>query len=81
MERNLSKPWDPHHIPTWVPIFTPANLRTWRTLYLYPGNREGQLGVQNCQQLAGTLKVGRYLRELGMPPLTLQEEGLTKGTS
>ena len=26
-------------------------------------------------------KVGRYLRELGMPPLTLQEEGLTKGTS
>ena len=27
------------------------------------------------------MKVGRYLRELGMPPLTLQEEGLTKGTS
>ena len=26
-------------------------------------------------------KVGRYLRELGMPPLTLQEECLTKGTS
>ena len=26
-------------------------------------------------------RVGRYLRELGMPPLTLQEEGLTKGTS
>ena len=26
-------------------------------------------------------KVGKYLRELGMPPLTLQEEGLTKGTS
>ena len=26
-------------------------------------------------------EVGRYLRELGMPPLTLQEEGLTKGTS
>ena len=25
-------------------------------------------------------EVGRYLRELGMPPLTLQEEGLTKGT-
>ena len=25
--------------------------------------------------------VGRYLRELGMPPLTMQEEGLTKGTS
>ena len=25
--------------------------------------------------------VGRYLREVGMPPLTLQEEGLTKGTS
>ena len=25
--------------------------------------------------------VGRYLRELGMPPLTLQEEGLTKGMS
>ena len=27
------------------------------------------------------VQVGRYLRELGMPPLTLQEEGLTKGTS
>ena len=26
-------------------------------------------------------RVGRYLRELGTPPLTLQEEGLTKGTS
>eukprot|EP00670_Eutreptiella_braarudii_P019756 CAMPEP_0174345264 /NCGR_PEP_ID=MMETSP0811_2-20130205/728_1 /TAXON_ID=73025 ORGANISM="Eutreptiella gymnastica-like, Strain CCMP1594" /NCGR_SAMPLE_ID=MMETSP0811_2 /ASSEMBLY_ACC=CAM_ASM_000667 /LENGTH=75 /DNA_ID=CAMNT_0015468867 /DNA_START=319 /DNA_END=546 /DNA_ORIENTATION=- len=26
-------------------------------------------------------QVGRYLRELGMPPLTMQEEGLTKGTS
>ena len=26
-------------------------------------------------------QVGRYLRELGMPPLAVQEEGLTKGTS
>ena len=26
-------------------------------------------------------QVGRYLRELGMPPLTVQEEGLTKGAS
>ena len=26
-------------------------------------------------------EVGRYLRVLGMPSLTLQEEGLTKGTS
>ena len=26
-------------------------------------------------------EVGRYLQELGMPPLTLPEEGLTKGTS
>ena len=26
-------------------------------------------------------KVGRYLRELGMPPLGLQEEGLTKGAT
>ena len=26
-------------------------------------------------------KVGRYLGELGMPPLTMQEEGLTKETS
>ena len=25
--------------------------------------------------------VGRYLRELGMPSLTMQEEALTKGTS
>ena len=29
----------------------------------------------------GYAQVGRYLRQLGMPPLTLQEEGLTKGTS
>ena len=25
--------------------------------------------------------VGRYLPELGMPPLTMQDEGLTKGAS
>ena len=30
---------------------------------------------------AGWNSVGRYLREPGMPFLTLQEEGLTKGTS
>ena len=34
----------------------------------------------NPEDLCGE-EVGRYLRELGMPPLTLQEEGLTKGTS
>ena len=52
MEKNHSKPWDPHHIRTWVPFFIPAHLRTC----LYPDDREGQFGVQSCQPLAGTLK-------------------------
>ena len=56
MERNHSKLWDPHHIRTWVPTFTPAHLRTWPTLSLYPGDGEGQHGVQSCLPLAGTLK-------------------------
>ena len=61
MERNLSNPWGPHHIRTWVPIFTPAHLRTWPTVYLYPGDREGQLGVQSCQQPSETLKLVRLM--------------------
>ena len=56
MEGNLSKSSDPHHIQTWVAIFTPVHLRTCPTLYLYPGDREIQLGVRSCQQPAGTLK-------------------------
>ena len=56
MERNHLKYWDPHHIQTWVPTLTPAHLRTYPTLCLYPGDREGQYGVQNCQRLAGTVK-------------------------
>ena len=56
MERNHSKPWDPHHIRTWVPSLTPAHLRTWPTLCLYPSDREGQYGVRSCQSLAGALK-------------------------
>ena len=42
MEWNHSKPWDPHHIRTRVPTFTPAFLWTWPTLCLYPGYREGK---------------------------------------
>ena len=61
MDRNHSKPWDPHHIRTWVPPFTPAHLQTWPTLYLYPGGQEGHLGVQSCQQLAGTLKCANLM--------------------
>ena len=61
MERNLSNPWGPHHIRTWVPIFTPAHLRTWPTVYLYPGNREGQPGVQSCQQPSETPKLVRLM--------------------
>ena len=61
MERNHSKPWDLHHIRTWVPILTPAHLRTWSTLDLYQGNQEGQLGVNNCQQLAETLRCVRLI--------------------
>ena len=53
MERNLSKPWGPHHIRTGVPIITPDHLRTLPTLYLYPGSGEGQLGVQSCQEPSG----------------------------
>ena len=56
METNLSKPWDLHHMRTWVPIFTPAHRRSWPTLYLYPGDREGHLRVHSCQQPAGALK-------------------------
>ena len=56
MERNHSKPWDPHHTRTWVPTLTPAHLRTWPTPCLYPGKREGQYGVPNRQSLAGALK-------------------------
>ena len=40
------------------------------------GRLKGDLLLQCCKT-----KVGRYLRELRMPPLTMQEEGLTKGTS
>ena len=61
MEGNHSKPWDPHHIRTWVPTFTPAHLQTWLTLCLSPGNREGQHGVQSCQPLAGTLKCAQLM--------------------
>ena len=39
------------------------------------------LSMRTAGILEGWRQVGRYLRELGMPPLTLQEEGLTKGTS
>ena len=56
MERNLSKPRGPHHIWTSVSIITPANLQTWPTPYLYPGEREGQIGVQSCQQPSGPPK-------------------------
>ena len=56
MEKNLSKPWDPHLTRTWVPTFTPAHLRTWPTLCRYPGDSEGQHGVHSCPSLARTLK-------------------------
>ena len=56
MERNDSKPWDPHHKRTWDPTLTPAHLRTWPTLCHYPGDREGQYGARSCQSLAGALK-------------------------
>ena len=52
MERNHSKRLDPNHTRTCVPTLTPAHLRTWPTLCLYPGNREGQYGVPSCQSLA-----------------------------
>ena len=61
MEKNHSKPWHPHQLLTWVPSFTPAHLRTWRTKCLYPDNQEGQLGVHSCHALAGTLKCVRLM--------------------
>ena len=57
MEKNHSKPWDPHHMWTWVPTFGPAHLQTGPTLCLYPGDREGQHGVRSYHELAGTLKI------------------------
>ena len=56
MEKNHSKPWDFHHTRTTVLALTPAHLRTWPTLYLYPGDREGQHGGRSCQSLAGAPK-------------------------
>ena len=56
MERDHSKPRDPHRTRTWVPALTLARLRTWLTLCSYPGDREGQYGVWSCQPLAGALK-------------------------
>ena len=49
----------------------------------YPHLTEEDMpGIQRCfYSTLNYLQVGRYLRELGMPPLTMQEEGLTKGTS
>ena len=41
MERNHSKPWDPHHIRTWVPTLTLAHLRTSLTLCLLPRQPRG----------------------------------------
>ena len=55
MERNQSKPWDPHHTRTWVIALPHGHLRTGPTVCLYPGDREGQHSVQSCQPLAGTL--------------------------
>ena len=56
LERNHSKPWGPYHTRTWVPTITPAHLRIWLTLYLYPGDREGEYGVRSSQPLARALK-------------------------
>ena len=64
MDRNLSKPWGPHHIQTWVPIITPAHLRTSPTLYLYPGDQEGLLGVQSCKQPSEPPKCVQLMRRI-----------------
>ena len=56
MGRSHWEPWDPHHTQTWGPALTLANLQTWPTLCLYPGNREGQYGDRSRQSLAGALK-------------------------
>ena len=46
MQRNHSKPWHPNHTWTRVPTLTPAHVQTWSTLCLYPGDREGQYGLE-----------------------------------
>ena len=61
MEKNHSKPWNAHHIRTWVPTFTLAHLRTRPTLCLYPGDREGRHGIQSFKPLAGTLKCVQHM--------------------
>ena len=44
----------------------------------FTGDQFSFMGVQVSIKW---VQVGRYLRELRMPPLAMQEEGLTKGTS
>ena len=41
----------------------------------------GRLQANSRTSSLGIIEAGRYLRELRVPPLTMQEEGLTKGTS
>ena len=67
METNHSKPWDPHLTQTWVPALTSAHLRTWPTLCLYPGDQEGQHGVQSCQSLAGALNGAQLMLRSPIP--------------
>ena len=57
----------------WLKILF-ALLRRYHNTPLYRGLSPNEI-------VFGRTKVGRYLRELGMPPLTMQEKGLTKGTS
>ena len=57
--------------PKTHPAVRPIQLVSWDAMDAPPTTMEVHILKQ----------VGRYLRELGMPPLTVQEEGLTKGTS
>ena len=61
-------------------------------LYAYQGLKDTTKGEESVEDQLPTAitqgasnlhsdEVGRYLRELGMPPSTMQEEGLTKGMS
>ena len=70
MEKNHSKPWDLHHTRTWVPALTPAHLRTWPTLCLYPGDQEGQYGVRSCQSLAHPEVCPAYVKDPHLPEPT-----------
>ena len=57
MERNLSKPWGPHHKRTWGPIITPAHLRTLADTVSLPRRPRGSACCTELPTTIGTPEV------------------------